>query len=262
MPIPPVPPPLESLGNRAFSFYPAILNIEHNEWIYRKATWSEILVVNAKTAQELWIPRRFMGEISSIDDPVVIVGLVKELEYRAGMVWPYQRRVITMPMAVNDVPRTVSPQTNGAPAPVLGIRVESPESKLGRLVGIALACGTAACILVVLFSREGTLRPRYKFTAPTRDQSYMELNRNDDYFSIVRKLGLPAGDRWKSETGEIQFRALEYPQRSYVVILMGTNRDNARYIGTLAMDWQPVLHSIPFPTGGDTNPMLRGLKRF
>src|SRR6266446_9838837 len=105
MSIPPIPPPLETLGPRPFSFYPAILNIEHNEWLYRKSTWSEILVYNVKTGEEIWIPRRFIGELSRIEDPVVIVGLIKELEYRGGAVLPYQRRVIEMPIAVGDTPR-------------------------------------------------------------------------------------------------------------------------------------------------------------
>src|SRR6187551_210378 len=54
-----LPPPYDQLGHRPFSFYPAIVNIEHNEWRLRKATWSEFLVLNTKTAEEIWIPRRF-----------------------------------------------------------------------------------------------------------------------------------------------------------------------------------------------------------
>ena len=91
---------------------PPILNIEHNEWLFRKATWSEILVVNCKTSNEIWIPRRFLGEVSRIEDPVLIVGLNRELEYKAGAVWPYQRRVIEMPVAVGG-----SAASNPAPAP-------------------------------------------------------------------------------------------------------------------------------------------------
>ncbi len=79
MSIPPIPPPLEHLGARPFSFYPSILNIEHNEWLFRKATWSEILVYNVKSGQEIWIPRRFMGEVSRIEDPVVIVPSLRRL---------------------------------------------------------------------------------------------------------------------------------------------------------------------------------------
>src|SRR5262252_7063400 len=126
---PPIPPSLEHLVTRPFSFYPAILNIEHNEWLFRKATWSEILVVNCKTGSEIWIPRRFIGEVSRIDDPVLIVGLNRELEYKAGSVWPYQRRVIEMPMAVG-APTPIStsaPPDRTSPAPIVGIRLERSD---------------------------------------------------------------------------------------------------------------------------------------
>src|SRR5450755_427366 len=103
---PPIPPSLEHLATRPFSFYPPILNVEHNEWLFRKATWSEILVVNCKSGAEIWISRRFVGEVSRIDDPVLIVGLNRELEYKGGAVWPCQRRVIEMPLAVGAGPST------------------------------------------------------------------------------------------------------------------------------------------------------------
>src|ERR1700704_1908447 len=124
MSIPPIPPPLEGLGPRPFSFYPAILNIEHNEWLFRKATWSEILVYNVKSKEEIWIPRRFIGEVSRIEDPVVILGLTKELEYRNGAVLQYQRRLIQMPVAVGDRHHATGP-LRPEPAPVVGIRLES-----------------------------------------------------------------------------------------------------------------------------------------
>src|SRR2546421_7724157 len=123
MSTPPIPTPLEHLGARSFSFYPAILNIEHNEWRFRKATWSEILVHNVKTSEELWIPRRFLGEISRVEDPVLIVGLVKELEYRTGAILPHQRRVIEMPVAVGDRSHSTA-AARPEPAPVVGIRLE------------------------------------------------------------------------------------------------------------------------------------------
>src|ERR1051325_2914507 len=123
MAVPPIPPSMEHLATRPFSFYPPILGIEHNEWLFRKATWSEILVVNCKTGAEIWIPRRFLGEISRTEAPVVIVGLTRELEYKAGAVWPYQRRVIEMPVAVGGFtaqpPPPAAPRTG--PAPGVGI---------------------------------------------------------------------------------------------------------------------------------------------
>jgi hypothetical protein len=107
--------------------------------------------------------------------------------------------------------------------------------------------------------REGVLRPRVTYT--TKDQSYLELRAHDDYYAVVAKLGQPARDHWMSETGEIQYRALDYPQRSYTVILMGQDRKSAAYIGTLDANWKPV-HAVPLRSGGNTFAMLRELRRF
>ena len=158
---PVIPPPVEALRHRPFSFYPAILNIAHNQWQYRKATWSDVLVVNARTGLEIWIPRRFLGEISRIEDPMVIVGLLKELEYKKGAVWPYQRRVIEMPMAVGARTPPPLPARRTGLAPVVGIRLESKsESHIFRFIGGALVLGIVAAYLVVNFHREGLLRPQ------------------------------------------------------------------------------------------------------
>src|SRR5947207_1219516 len=140
---PPIPPSLDHLATCPFSFYPPIVNIEHNEWLFRRATWSEILFVNVKGNAEVWIPRRFIGEVSRISDPVAIVGLNRELEYKAGAVWPYQRRIIQMPVAVGgSAPpsSTASPERTG-PAPVVGIRLESNDRRVFKLIGGAVAVG-------------------------------------------------------------------------------------------------------------------------
>jgi len=259
MSIPPIPPPLEHLGPRPFSFYPAILNIEHNEWLFKKATWSEILVYNVKSKEEIWIPRRFIGEISRIEDPVVIVGLIKELEYRGGAVLPYQRRVIEMPMAVGDRPRTAS-APRPEPAPVVGIRVEpGAEGRIGRLVVGALTVGIMGTLGLVMVTREGTLRP--KTTYSNTDSKFLELTVRDDYYSVINKLGPPEQDRSISKSGDLEFRSLWYPQRSYYIVLMGAERDNLRYIGAMDKDWT-LVHSVTLPGGASTAPMLRGLQKF
>jgi hypothetical protein len=245
MPSPVIPPPIEALHSRPFSFYPAILNIEHNKWQYRQATWSDALVVNARTGQEIWIPRRFLGEISRIEDPVVIVGLLKELEYKAGAVWPYQRRVIEMPVAVGAEPRQSTP----GPAPVVGIRLEPhSEPHALRIVGGALVLGIVAAYVAVTFYRDSVVRPRIAHTA--RERSYLALTAEDDYGAVVRKLGTPGWDRWDGT----RFRALSYP--SYTVILMATNGDGGRYLGTVDGNWAPV-HAANAVDG-----VLRGLPRF
>jgi hypothetical protein len=78
---------------------------------------------------------------------------------------------------------------------------------------------------------------------------------------VVQKLGKPASDRWQSESGELQYRALGYPDRKYAVILMGSGRQAALYIGTVDENWKPV-HSVALHSGGTTASLLRTLKRF
>src|SRR5580704_6020800 len=122
VPGPLIPTPFDQIGRRRFSFYPAIVGIEHNEWTLRRITSSEVQVANTKSAEEIWIPRRFLGEVSVIEDPFLIAGLVQELEYQAGEVLPYRRRVIEMPRAVNAsasfAPRmpVAQPSKTGKPA--------------------------------------------------------------------------------------------------------------------------------------------------
>src|SRR5437763_4421776 len=135
---PPIPPQLEHLVTRPFSFFPAIVGVEHNEWLYRKANWSEILVVNCRSGAELWIPRRFVGEVARVEDPVLIVGLARELEYKSGMIVPYQRRVIEMPLAVGGQPLVPVEEERVAPASIIGIRTASPtDRRIFKLIGVA-----------------------------------------------------------------------------------------------------------------------------
>lgn len=260
MSLPPISP-LEHLGNRRFSFYPPILNVEHNEWFFRRSTWSEILVVNSLSAAEIWIPRRFLGEVSQIEDPVVIVGLVKELEYKAGAVWPHQRRVIEMPVAVGETARPPQPVGDiPVPAPVIGIRTESvTDSRMGKLIGFTLLVGVVASFVAVNVLRDGALRPRMIYN--TGDQGYLQLTHADDYHAVVRKLGPPTEDHWQSETGAIQFRSLRYTDRGYFVILMGDARNNARYIGAMDAQWNPI-YGVALRAGGTTLSTLRELKKF
>jgi hypothetical protein len=250
---PPIPPQLDHLITRPFSFYPAIVGIEHNEWLFRKANWSEILVVNCKSGSEIWISRRFIGEVSRVDDPVLIVGLNRELEYKGGMVVPYQRRVIQMPIAVGgtaSAPAAERPE----PAPIVGIRVaSSTDRRIVRMIGFAIAAAVLICIVAVSLTRE-----RVVYTV--RDQTPMGLTARDDRTSVVVRLGEPASDHWQSESGAMQFEALSYPGRKQTVILMGSDRNNVRYIGTVNDRWEPV-HWIEI-RGGNSESLLRGLRRF
>jgi hypothetical protein len=251
----PVPPSLEQLGERPFSFYPAIIGVDHNEWAFRKATWSELLVVNRTTKQEVWIPRRYLGEVSRIDEPVVIIGLVKELEFKGGMVIPHERRVIEISRAVNDIPRPLESVPVGArPAPVVGIRLEpGAESKVGRMLLTVIAVSILLCIGVVAVMSWGSRRVVYQPVV----QSDLGFNTNDDYFSVVNKLGPPGEDKWRSDQGQLQYRRLSYPQPGVSIILMGSDRKDMHYVGAMDRDWH-VVHSI----NRNSEAMLRGLRRF
>lgn len=254
MPSPPIPPEFDQLSHRPFSFYPPILNIEHNEWRFLRGTWSEILVVNRKTKQEIWIPRRYLGEISRVDEPVMIAGLTRELEYKGGTVWPYARRVIEMPRAVNEGILRTPTDEHEKPAPVIGARTEPSESRISRLVGVVMLIGVLACVFVIVLSQRSI-----SFRAI--EQFDLGLTASDDYYSIVRKLGNPSEDRWRSETGELQYRLLRFPARPYTLILMGTDRDHAHYIGALDAQWRPV-HSVRLANGNDSRAMLKKLGKW
>lgn len=258
---PPIPPSLDHLATRPFSFYPPILNVERNEWLFRRATWSDILVVNCKSGDEIWISRRFLGEVSRVDDPVLIVGLSKELEYKAGAVWPYQRRVIEMPLVVGGSSASAPAPERGERAPVVGIRVPpNTDKRIFRLIGAALAVVIVLYLGAVSLLRVGEVRQR-ETVVPAVDQGYLELTSRDTYDGVISKLGAPEAERLLSDPGELQYRALAYPSRKYTVILMGSSLNGATYIGSMDEHWRP-LHSVELNAGGTTASLLRGLRRF
>jgi len=258
MPAAPVPPKLDELGERAFSFYPPILNIEHNEWVLRRGTWSEILVFNPKMEIEVWIPRSFLGEISRVDHPVMIVGLRKELEFKGGTVWPHERRVLEMRRSGPQVLPQDQPGAPSAP-PKFGLRLESGEWRIGRLIAGVLVAGIAACFLVVSYFRGGVTGERVQFSPLV--QVDLGLTAADGFPDVVRKLGAPDADRWLSDAGERQYRALSYPKRNVIVVLMGADRDKALYIGSKDSQWKNV-HAVTLPGGRNTDSILRSLKKF
>ena len=123
-----------------------------------------------------------------------------------------------------------------------------------KLIGAAVTVAILLYVLAVSLSRQ-----RVVFTA--RDQTYMGLTARDDRTEVVVKLGEPATDRWQSESGDLQCEALDYPDRKLTVILIGADRNSVQYVGTMDKNWKPV-HSVRLRSGGTTDSLLRGLKRF
>jgi hypothetical protein len=250
MSIAPLPTPLHHLGGRRFSFYPPIRNLEPNEWLYRRATWSECVVVNTRSGEEVWVPRIFLGEVSRIDEPVMIVGLNRQLEWRSGKIIPLERRVIELPVAVND---SHAPARSGPPAPVINIRLEAkPEARAWKWIGVAAVLGAVAFTIVADVSRQTQWRQRADLSRGYR--SYLQLGPEDDYASTIRKLCLPA--RTGSHATERRvFRSLTYTARRYSIILMGSTKDDARYIGTLDLHGR-VLDAVRLPDGSSGESLL------
>ena len=255
MSVPPIPVPVETLSERPFSFYPPILNIEHNEWNFRQASWAEILVENTRDPVTVWVPRRFLGDVSSVDQPVMIVGLMKELEYRAGVLTPTERRVVEMP----GPPISRAPvERAGAAEPIHRSRMEKSESRIGKLIGLVLAVAIAVCVFVIaVFQGHEGGRVAFKSIVQTE----LGLTARDDYFSVVQKLGNPSEEHWRAGSGELQYRELSYPSQKIHVILMGPERETARYIGAVDDAWKTV-HSVELPGGRNSASILKRLPRF
>jgi hypothetical protein len=189
----------------------------------------------------------------------MIWGLVKELEYKTGVVLPHTRRVIEMPRAVNDSPRPAgaAPELPGR-APVVGISLESrTENRIGRLIGAALLLGITTTAVFVGVYRNLNSGENASYRAVI--QSSLGLTARDDYFAVVRKLGQPMEDRWRDSAGELQYRLLRYPDK--YVVLMGRDRNRAVYIGALDNGWK-VMDSVELPGSVQTYQMLAKLPRF
>jgi len=255
---PPLEQPFDHMAARAFSFFPPIVGVEHNEWLLRQVNWSEVLVVNQGTNQELWIPRRYFGEASRIEDPVLIVGLTREMEYQGGMLRPYKQRLIKMPSG--QPARSASPggPDRGAASSMMRVRAESSDKRAIKLIGIVVGCIILLWVLGAAALRVGFIQQHIVIT--TRDQTFQTLNGRDDRFAIVTKIGKPGFDRFK-EVGTIQYEALSYPERKYTVILMGADTRTLAYIGTVDDNWRPV-HFVNLRSGGSTESLLQTITRF
>jgi hypothetical protein len=265
MSIAPLPSPLQDLGGRRFAFYPPIRNLERTEWLYRRATWSEFVVANARTGEEVCIPRMFLGEVSHADESVMIVGLSRPLEWRTGAIVPIERRVIEMPLApplaVNDARPAARPAHL---APVINIRLEPPtEVRFGKKMGVAILLGAVGLTIIAGIVRQVQGPPRADSFRPYR--GYLQLKPADDYASTIRKLGLPSFDRSREADGRVYralaYRSYGYGPRYFAVILMGSSAAESRYIGTVDSRGH-LMDAVRFPDGSTSEWMLRSLPEF
>jgi hypothetical protein len=255
-------PRFAELAGRTFAFFPAVRNIEHNEWTLEKETWSEVLAKNARTGQEIWVPRSHIGKVSSADTPILIVGLLRELQFKGGGVSPFRQQVVSMPS-----PGGASrPAVAGSEPPPPKRSNSAADRQTFSFIGKALLAGLAVVLLFVMFNfsrGENPIAALFRGDTSTTDQRYLGLTNADSYHLVVSKIGQPEREEWLSlGEADLQFQALWYPGRKYLVILMGGTRADVRYIGTLHDPSRKVLDAARLSRGGDTSSLLHNLPNF
>lgn len=247
-------------AGRSFSLYPPILGIARNEWRFRRASWSEFVVVNTHSGEEACIPRSFIGDVSA-NAPMVIVGLRREMEWRDGLAVPYRRPVVELPVAVNDfTPAPFREIRPSRPASVINIRLESPAPvNTGRKAVVVVMLGVVASAIVADIIRPVFLPEavRDRIDAMRVSRAWQQLKPDDNYSAVVAKLGPPAARRTYVETGGRVFRSLDYPQRHFTAVLEGRTDAEAHYVGSLDARGR-ILRGGPV---SDTA-MLRSIPRF
>src|SRR6185312_492061 len=256
MSIAPLPTPLQDFGGRRFSFYPPIRNLGPNEWLYRRDTWSECVVANARSGEEFCIPRMFLGDVCDVEEAIMVVRLVRELEWRSGSIMALERRVIVMPPPPVEAAAVARRESA---APVVNIRLESkPETRVGKWIGVAAVLGAVALTLVADVVHQTTSRPHAD--AFRGSHSYLQLGPADNYAATIAKMGLPSRTSTVAR-GERLVRALTYAPRHYSVILMSSPEGESRYIGTVDLHGR-VLDAVRFADGSTADALLRALPAF
>ena len=104
-----------------------------------------------------------------------------------------------------------------------------------RVILGTVAAGLLLCLAAVTVFRDGTMGSALNLNIAS--QIELPFTSQDDYESIVSRLGPPAGDQWRSSDG-IRYRRLWYPQHSFALILTG---------GRYAVAVEPhgrVIHSV------------------
>lgn len=178
----PQPAPLSQLAGRRICFEPPIYRSGSNEWLCLRTSWNEALLVSRDSDDEICVPSRFLGRHSELEDDVLVIELVRELEYRDGAVRPRERRVIEFPSLTSEHHiKAVGSQRSLVAAPavanVVNIRLE-PKREIGKRkwIGVGLVLTVVAFTLVNDIARAS--------------RAYRALAEGDRYRSILSKLAL------------------------------------------------------------------------
>jgi hypothetical protein len=115
-----------------------------------------------------------------------------------------------------------------------------------------------ACTICADIARQVELnRPELiRWTRP-----YLQLSAEDDYYAAVHKLGSPRAESVAVADGGRVYRMLDYGSGRYKIVLMGTSRSGARYIGTLAPDGR-IIDAVRTRRGSTSASLLRSMPPF
>ena len=213
-------------------------------------------MVNTASGEEVWIPRMFLGEISRVGEPIAIVGLRRELQWKAGTISAVRRTVIEMPLAVNDIPR--APRLAYL-APVVPIRLEPPpKSRRGRKIGVAVMLGAVALTFVADMVRQVDWQRRAEAFRFAR--AWRKLSAGDTFPAVTAKVGVPAGDTSFTSDEGLRFRVLWWPNRQMKIVLMATGSEEEHYLGTVSAGGR-ILQLVEV-SGEDVPRLLRSATQF
>lgn len=243
--VPLIPAPLPELVGGPFAFHPPIAGVKHNEWVLRRSGWTDLLVMNTKTSEELLVPRRYVGDVQESEDGSQIVALTEAVEYQHGRVLPLRRGVLEMPpLRTEEAPAFRRRRETGRPAAVVAIRLEPrTESRVRRALRGSIALGFLACLAVIFVIRDAHLGSRLGISSIVTRK--LPLEAGDDYTAVVNKLGHPESDRWVEARDGNGYRRLWYPAKRMVVILAGETKDSAHYTRTLGRDGTTIHAATP-----------------
>jgi hypothetical protein len=110
---------------------------------------------------------------------------------------------------------------------------------------------------MVIF-RDATAGARARFLRPVSRLS-LPFTANDDYESVVDRIGYPESTRSRSTSDGRAVYLLRYPDRAFTLVLLGADRIHAAYIGAFGRGGR-VVHSVVLPDGHDSTAILTHMR--
>ena len=107
---------------------------------------------------------------------------------------------------------------------MVSIRLEAPrELRAGRKIGVALVIGALGCLITADIARQ--IQTHQRTNSFRSGAAFHGVRAGDDYYTVVRKLGMPSSDRTFVTAGVVPgarvFRELTWTRERFTLVLMG-----------------------------------------